>query len=228
MNNTVPIVKVVITGTSEGIGLATAIYFLERDFEVHGLDIKKCTDIPDYLKGNYHHHICDVSKKEELPDISDVNILVNNAGVQEGSIRDIEVNLIGLINCTEKYGIHQKIQSILNVASVSAHNGAEYPEYCASKGGMLAYTVNTAKRVAKYGATCNSISPGGVYTNMNSSVIDDPDKWHKIMQMTPLKRWATPEEIAEWIYFFTYINRSCTAQDLIIDNGESFNHVFVS
>lgn len=220
-------VVVVITGTSEGIGRATAKYFLDKDFEVHGLDIQKAPKLEPWLKRNYHHHICDVSKKDELPDIPNVDILVNNAGVQEGSIRDIEVNLIGLINCTEKYGIQPAIQSIMNVASVSAHNGAEYPEYCASKGGMLAYTVNTAKRIAQYGATCNSISPGGVYTDMNKTVIEDEDKWNKIMSMTPMKKWATAEEIAEWVYFFTVHNRSCTAQDLIIDNGESFNHTFV-
>ena len=220
-------IVVVITGTSEGIGLAAAKYFLDMDCEVHGLDIQDAPKMEPWLLQNYHHHVCDVSKKDELPDIPNVNILVNNAGVQEGSIRDIEVNLIGLINCTEKYGIQPAIQSILNVASVSAHNGAEYPEYCASKGGMLAYTVNTAKRIAQYGATCNSISPGGVYTNMNKTVIQDKDKWNKIMSMTPMGKWATAKEIAEWIYFFTVHNRSCTAQDLIIDNGESFNHTFV-
>lgn len=218
---------VVITGASEGIGLATAKYFLDHDFEVHGLDIQAAPSMEPWMAEHYHHHVCDVSKDCTLPDISNVAILVNNAGVQEGSIRDIEVNLIGLINCTEKYGIHPSIQSIMNVASVSAHNGAEYPEYCASKGGMLAYTVNTAKKIAPYGATCNSISPGGVYTNMNKSVLEDDDKWDKIMSMTPMRKWATAEEIAEWIYFFTVHNRSCTAQDLIIDNGESFNHIFV-
>lgn len=219
---------VLITGTSEGIGLETAKYFLGYGFEVHGLDIQSAPELPGFLNKYYHHHICDVSEKETLPDIKDVNILINNAGIQEGSIRDIQVNLVGMINCTEKYGIHDKIKSIMNVASVSAHNGAEYPEYCASKGGMLAYTVNTAKRIAKYGATCNSISPGGVYTDMNKTVIEDKDKWYKIMSMTPMKKWATAEEIAEWIYFFTVHNKSCTAQDLIIDNGESFNHVFIS
>ena len=56
---------------------------------------------------------------------------------------------------------------MLNVCSTSAHNGAEFPEYCASKGGLLAYTKHLAMRIAQYGATCNSISPGGVITPMN-------------------------------------------------------------
>lgn len=41
------------------------------------------------------------------------------------------------------------------------------------------------------------------------------------MELTPLKKWASPEEIANWIYFLTVINQSCTGQDIIIDNGET-------
>ena len=47
------------------------------------------------------------------------------------------------------------------------------------------------------------------------------------MKYTPLKKWATPEEIADWVYFFTVINKSCTGQDLIIDNGETSQTHFV-
>ena len=69
-------------------------------------------------------------------------------------------------------------------ASVSAHNGAEFPEYCASKGGGLAYTKNVALRVAKYGATCNSISAGGVNTELNAHILEHPAEWDKEMAET--------------------------------------------
>lgn len=218
---------ILITGSSNGIGLATAELFLnlnnQFDYNVVGLDVEDC---PSTLKDNerYTHYICDI--RGELPDIENVNILINNAGVQNSS-SDIDINLKGTINCTEKYGMQPDIRAIINVASVSAHNGAEFPEYCASKGGMLAYTVNTAKRVARFNATCNSISPGGVLTYLNSQVIDDKSKWAAIMDETPLRKWATVQEIAEWIYFVSVINRSMTGQDIIIDNGEMVNHNFI-
>lgn len=220
--------KVLITGTSKGIGLAIANKFLadpESKFEVIGIDILPA---PLELVGNdkYTHYQVDVRHKYKLPDIADVSILINNAGVQN-SDDDIGVNLIGTINCTEKYGVQPNIQAIVNVASVSAHNGAEFPEYCASKGGMLAYTVNTAKRVAKYGATCNSISPGGVVTDLNSPVMNNEHKWERIMDETPLRKWASASEIANWVYFISVENYSMTGQDIIIDNGEYFNHNFV-
>ena len=66
-----------------------------------------------------------------------------------------------------------KIKAILNIGSASAHTGAEFPEYCASKGGVVAYTKNVAMRVAGYNATCNSLDPGGVRTSLNDCVIND-------------------------------------------------------
>ena len=92
---------------------------------------------------------------------------------------------------------------------------------------MLSYTKNVAKRVAKFGATCNSISPGGVITELNRPVMDDADKWAKIMDETPLRKWASAEEIAQWIYFMSIINTSMTGQDIIVDNGEMINHTFI-
>ena len=99
--------------------------------------------------------------------------------------------------------------------------------YCASKGGVIAYTRNVAQRVAPLGATCNSIDPGGVLTPLNDCVVNDPDLWNEIMEQTPLKRWATAEEIAEWAYFMTVTNRFCTGQSIVIDGGESINSHFV-
>lgn len=214
--------RVLITGSSNGIGRATALKFLEMGFSVYGIDICPSTIFHRY----YNHYQADVSDYDSLPDVPRIHILINNAGVQNSG-RDIEVNLKGVINCTQKYGLQSHIHSILNQASVSAHNGAEFPEYVASKGGVLAYTRHIAQEVAKYGATCNSLSFGGVITDLNRPVMDDKECWNKIMDVTPLKKWATAEEAADWIYFFTVLNRSCTGQDLIIDNGETILSHFV-
>ncbi len=214
--------KVVITGTSNGIGLCTAIKFINLGYEVHGIDIEPSKlDVSTYI-----HHEVDVMSTM-LPEITDVNYLINNAGIQTNDISSIKTNLIGLINATEAYGIQPSIKSIVNVGSVSAHTGEEFPWYAASKGGILPYTKAIANMVAKYGATCNSISPGGVLTELNQPVIDDKESWNKIMDVTPLKKWASAEEIADWIYFIAVINKSMTGQDVIVDNGEMINSKFV-
>ena len=213
--------KILITGTSQGIGKAIAEKFLKNGHSVVGID-RQAQTVEDTA---YTHFLCDVRDKEHLPEIEDVEILINNAGTQNEE--DIDINLKALIYITEKYGVQPKIKSVLNIGSASGHTGAEFPEYCASKGGVLAYTKNVAMRVAQYGATCNSLDPGGVLTPLNECVMNDPKLWSEIMDETPLKRWATPEEIADWAYFLTVINTFCTGQNILVDGGESINYNFV-
>jgi 3-oxoacyl-[acyl-carrier protein] reductase len=204
------------------MGREIALKFLANGHIVYGIDIQASTIEHEA----YRHYQRDVADAESLPDIADVNILINNAGVQHTD-RDIEVNLQGVINCTKKYGLQPSISAILNQASSSASNGSDFPEYVASKGGVKSYTIWTAKEVAKYGAICNSISFGGVLTPVNGPVMNDEEAWDRIMMMTPLRKWATEKEAAEWAYFLCVVNRSCTGQDIIIDNGEFYNHQFV-
>ena len=213
--------KVLITGTSQGIGRAIAQMFLEKGHDVIGIDRMEAS----IHHSAYTHFTCDVRDQGRLPQLGGVQILINNAGTQNED--DIDINLKALIHITEKYAIQPQIKSVLNIGSASGHTGAEFPEYCASKGGVLAYTKNVAMRIAPFGATCNSLDPGGVLTPLNECVMNDPELWAQIMDETPLKRWATPEEIAQWAYFLTVINGFCTGQNILVDGGEAINYNFI-
>ena len=213
---------ILITGTSDGIGRATAEYFLERGHSVVGFDRKP----PALAHPNYRHEILDICDADAYPEDVQPEILINNAGVQDSG-RDIEINLMGTIRITEKYAIaNPRIRAVVMVGSASAHTGSEFPEYAASKGGLLTYTKNAALRLAPR-AGCTSIDPGGVLTDLNRPVMEDPELWNQIMALTPLRRWATPEEIAEWIYFVGVRNRFMTGQNLLIDGGEAGDAHFV-
>ena len=213
--------KVLITGASGGIGRAIAERFLRAGDEVVGIDRQAAA----IAHARYTHHRLDVRDFAALPEVPDADILVNCAGTQNED--DIDVNLKALIHITEHYGVREGIRAILHIGSASGHTGSEFPEYCASKGGVVAYTKNVAMRVAAFGATCNSLDPGGVLTPLNQCVIEDAELWAQIMDETPLRRWAAPEEIAEWAYFLTAVNGFCTGQSIVVDGGESILRRFI-
>lgn len=214
--------KVLITGTAKGIGQAAANRFLENGHEVIGIDLLTAS----INHPNYTHFIADISKKKSLPNIIDVELIFNNAGTQNKN--DIENNLIGSINVTEKYAFQDKIKAVLFNASASAHSGFEFPEYVASKSGLLGYMKNVAVRLAEFGAIANSISLGGVLTDSNAPVMENEESWNQIMDATPLKKWATLSEVCDWVYFLLVTNKSMSGQDILIDNGEyNLNSTFV-
>ena len=214
--------RVLITGSSKGIGQAAALRFLKEGHEVIGLDL-----LPSSINDkNYTHYVCDISKKKSLPSLEGIEIIINNAGKQND--HDIENNLVGAMNVTEKYAFQDNIKSVLFNASASAHSGFEFPEYVASKAGLIGYMKNVASRLAPLGATANSISLGGVLTDSNAPVLENEKCWEQIMDATPLKKWATLEEVCNWIYFLTVINQSASGHDVLIDNGEyNLNSTFV-
>ena len=223
--------RVIISGTSRGIGKAVAELFASvRDnhnnlmYDVFGIDKNPVESEFLTYAPNYHHYIADV--RDTLPDIEFPEIVIANAGTQDDD-ESIDVNLVGLINFCEAYADQPCIQAVCTVASASAHSGAEFPRYTASKGGVVAYTKNLALRVAKYGAVCNSISPGGVYTPINEHIVQDKNKLDAVLNEAILHRWASAKEIAQWIYFITAVNKSATAQDFLVDNGEMAKSNFI-
>mgnify|MGYP002240325061 CR=1 FL=1 len=130
------LMKVLITGAASGIGKGCAELFLKENHEVYGFD----KNISSIQHPKYTHFCLDIRDKNSYPEIGPVDILINNAGVQNGD--DIDVNLKGTISVTEHYGIHPNIYSVIMIGSASGHTGSEFPEYAASKGGVLAYTKN--------------------------------------------------------------------------------------
>ncbi len=214
--------KTLITGTSRGIGRAIAEKFLNEGHAVIGIDRSAAS----FSHGQYTHVVCDITDKDRLPDISGVEILINNAGVQnEGN--DLAVNLTGTMNVTEKYAFQAAVKSVLMIASASASTGSEFPAYAASKGGVVAYMKNAALRLAKFGATCNSLSPGGVLTESNRRITESPKLLARALGETLLNKWADVKECADFAYFLTVVNKSMTAQDILVDNGEAAKANFI-
>ena len=86
---------------------------------------------------------------------------------------------------------------------------------------------NVALRISKYGATANSISPGGVITPLNKHILESEELYSQVLNETLLNKWATAEEIADFAYFVSVINKSMTGEDIFIDKGEKLKSNFI-
>ncbi len=212
--------KIIISGTASGIGKAIALKFLQEGHDVIGVDLN-----PSSIEHAHYAHVQADVAKDPLPQ-EDPDIVIISHGVQEES-EAIQVNLEGAIRFSKAYEDSKNLKSLLFIASSSARSGAEFPLYCASKGGLVAYMKNAATRLASCGITVNAISPGAVITPMNDHILKDQKLMDAVANESLLKKWARPEEIADWAYFITVINKSMTGEDVLVDNGEWLKSNFI-
>lgn len=205
--------KVLITGTSQGIGKATAELFLRKGFDVIGVDLQESK----IEHPNYNHQQCDISDCESFQDL---DYIIHNAGVQLGE-KVIKTNLLDTIQLDAKLRkVNPNIKAITFNTSISGVYGDEFPEYVASKAGLNGYVKYVAKQLMP-NAIANAVCFGGVITELNEPVIKDKELWSQVLSVNPLKRWATAEEAAEWLYFVTVVNKFATGQLFEVDGGEN-------
>lgn len=216
--------KILITGTSNGIGRASAEKFLASGFEVYGLDV-----VPQTIKHpKFHGFTANVADLNQLPDIDEVDVVINNAAtkVEEDAI---EVNLVGYVNVVNKYALQPNIKCVINIGSISGRTGFDDPLYSAAMGGRISYTKHLAMQLGnEYKARAICLSFGAVHTNLEPDLYAVSELMEAVANENLLKKWITPEEAAEWVYFLAVVDTSCTGQDILIDSGEEANFNFIS
>ena len=156
--------------------------------------------------------------------------LVNNAGVThdqlltrlhaEDFMSVIQTNLLGTFNMT-KYALkvmqRQRQGAIVNVASVvGLHGNIGQANYAASKAGIIGLTKTTAKEGARRQVRCNAVAPGMITTAMTAQLNDRVTA--AALSDIPLKRFGTPDEIAQAIDFLLH-QPYLTGQVLTVDGG---------
>ena len=235
---------VFLTGAARGIGAACArlfvaegakVFLVDRDqsaLEALAAELNQSGEvaIPRVLDIT---HAADVGQAvKSMHEIwGRIDVLVNNAGItrdaltakmsEEAFDQVINVNLKAPMICTQAVFPFMKEQQsgvILSAASVSALGNVGQANYAASKSGLIGMTKTWALEFARYGIRANAVAPGFTATEMITTIPEEIQQ--KLTAQIPLRRFATPEEIARVYAFLASAEASyITGQVLFVDGG---------
>ena len=227
--------RVLVTGVSSGIGLAQARLFLEKGYQVYGVDQGK----NPVLDGDFHFLQRDLTL--DLEPIFDwcpqVDVLCNTAGVLddykpllEQSAQEIqeifEINYVTPVELARHYltqMLENKKGIIINMCSIASNlAGGGGHAYTSSKHALAGFTKQLALDYAEAGIQVFGIAPGAVKTGMTAADFEPGGLADWVASETPIKRWIEPEEVAEVTLFLASGNASAMqGQILTIDGGWS-------
>lgn len=239
---------VVITGSSRGIGAATALKFAEQGFNVvinYNKSQEKAMELLKKVRNDGVNAIAikaDVSKYSDaelliqsaISEFGHIDILVNNAGIaQQKLFTDLnesewknmfDVNVHGAFNCSKIVAadmVKRHSGKIINVSSIWGVCGASCEvHYSASKSAIIGFTKALAKELGPSGINVNCVAPGVISTDMNSNLSEEAIA--SLIENTPLERIGQAEDIANLILFLASDNANfITGQIIACDGGIS-------
>jgi NAD(P)-dependent dehydrogenase (short-subunit alcohol dehydrogenase family) len=234
----------IVTGATQGIGLACAQRLLAEGARVMLVDIKPhAAEAAAALGRQARFFAADVSQKADvdamiaytLQQFGRIDILVNNAGVthaadfldlaEDDFDRVLRINLKSMFLCGQAAAremVKQGKGSIINMSSVNAQLAIpNQVPYVVSKGGVNQLTKVMAISLASHGVRVNGIGPGTILTELaKQAVMASEDARRTILSRTPLGRCGEPEEIASLAAFLASDDASyMTGQTMYADGG---------
>lgn len=211
--------RALVTGSSQGIGLALARGLQDAGAEVvlNGRDLSKLEQAGENLGSDVRLLPFDVTDHAAVRQAIDgfedaigpIDILVNNAGMQhrapleefpaEAFERLLATNVSSVFNTGQAVARHMIARGrgkIINIASVqTALARPSIAPYTATKGAVGNLTKGMATDWAKYGLNCNAIAPGYFETPLNAALVADPEFSGWLAKRTPAGRWGKVEEL---------------------------------
>jgi NAD(P)-dependent dehydrogenase (short-subunit alcohol dehydrogenase family) len=207
---------VLVSGGSSGIGFAIARAFREQGARVTVTGLTEAELAPAREAGltAVALDVADLAACKRLMEgFASLDVLVNCAGMIRRANAEhdpdtfaqvIDVNLNGTQRlCALARPLLAKTRgAIVNTASMRSFTGAAItPAYAASKGAVMQLTKSLAIAYADEGIRVNAIAPGWVATALTKPLRENPEANRAVVDRTPLKRWADPEDMAGPVLF---------------------------
>jgi NAD(P)-dependent dehydrogenase (short-subunit alcohol dehydrogenase family) len=225
--------RAVVTGGSNGIGLATARALAEGGAEVWIFDLERPSDFTGRFAAVDVTDPASISAafdKAGTPDI-----VVANAGTgSQAELTDtsrelwdriIAINLTGVFQTVQAAAVLMKQRrtgSIVLTASTNSYDGeARLTAYNASKAGVLGILHTAANELGPFGIRVNAVCPGLIRTRLTQRLFENPTYLRNYFQHIPLGRGGEPEEVAAAIAFLASDLASyITGAALLVDGGQ--------
>lgn len=236
--------QVLVTGGSNGIGLAVARAFRDAGARVTITGRRSAPHDYDHDLTAFEYRQCLMSEPTSiaaaLGSLQALDVLVNNAGQNlpggrsewEASVFDevVNVNLSGAFRMATaclpllRTSSADGGASVINMGSMTSFFGLEItPAYGAAKAAVVQLTKTLATAWASDGIRVNAVAPGTIaQTNMTAPMMPFEEITGPIVARTPMRRLGTPADIAPVVLFLASPSaRFVTGQTLAADGGYS-------
>lgn len=217
--------RVLITGSSRGIGKATAKLFAEKGYELETpmrseLDLSSVQSVQKYVETHKSDPLDSIINNAGINEITRLES-ADNKTIDEMLMVDLIAPIYLLRGSIQRLK-HSSAGRIINVGSIWAVVSKEERSlYSAAKNGMHGISNALAIELAGSGILVNTVCPGFTLTELTKKN-NTPKQIEVIDNQIPLGRMAQPEEIAKLIYFLGSVeNTYITGQKIVIDGGYS-------